>query len=128
VLPFTVRFRPGVPPYEEVLLAVRRALAYGRLRPGQPFPSVRTLSQELRLNPNTAHKVVAALVSDGLLEVRPGVGTVIAATPPTTSAQRRQLLSDDVARLVVDARLLSLELADVVAAIELHWKRLGGRS
>ncbi len=128
MLPFSVRFRPGVPPYEEVLFAVRRALAGGRLRPRQAFPSVRALSQELRINPNTAHKIVAALVGEGLLEVRPGIGTVVAAAPTPSKADRQQLLTDDVERLVVDARMLALDLDDVVAALELQWKRLGGRS
>ena len=128
MLPFSVQFRSGLPPYEQVLHAVRRALAAGRLRPGDAFPSVRTLSQELRINPNTAHKIVAALVAEGLLEVRPGLGTVVAATPAASKAQRRQLLTEDVERLVVDARMLGLDLADVIAAIEAHWKRLGGRT
>jgi GntR family transcriptional regulator len=127
VLPFTVRFRPGLPAYEQVLFAVRRALAVGKLRPGDAFPSVRVLSQELRLNPNTAHKIVTALVNEGLLEVRPGLGTHVATAPPASKTQRQQLLTDDVERLLVDARMLSLDLADVIAAIELHWKRLGGR-
>ena len=128
MLPFSVQFRPGLPPYEQVLHAVRRALAAGQLRPGDAFPSVRTLSQELRINPNTAHKIVAALVAAGLLEVRPGLGTVVAAAPAASKAQRRQLLTEDVERLVVDARMLGLDVADVIAAIEAHWKRLGGRT
>ena len=128
MLPFSVQFRPGLPPYEQVLHAVRRALAAGQLRPGDAFPSVRTLSQELRINPNTAHKIGAALVVEGLLEVRPGLGTVVAAAPPSSKAQRRQLLTEDVERLVVDARMLGLDVADVIAAIEAHWKRLGGRT
>ena len=128
MLPFSIQFRSGLPPYEQVLHAVRRALAAGRLRPGDAFPSVRTLSQELRINPNTAHKIVAALVAEGLLEVRPGLGTVVAAAPAASKGQRRQLLTEDVERLVVDARMLGLDLADVIAAIEAHWKRLGGRT
>jgi GntR family transcriptional regulator len=128
VLPFTVQFRPGVPAYEQVLHAVRRAIAAGQLRTGDGFPSVRTLSQELRINPNTAHKIVTALVNEGLLEVRPGLGTVVAAAPAASKTQRRQLLTEDVERLVVDARMLSLDLADVIAAIESYWKRLGGRT
>ena len=128
MLPFSVQFRPGLPPYEQVLHAVRRALAAAQLRPGDAFPSVRTLSQELRINPNTAHKIVAALVAEGLLEVRPGLGTVVAAAPAASKAQRRQLLTEDVERLVVDARMLGLDLADVIGAIEAHWKRFGGRT
>jgi GntR family transcriptional regulator len=124
MLPFTVRFRSGIPAYEQVLYAVRRALAAGQLRAGDAFPSVRTLSQELRINPNTAHKIVTALVGDNLLEVRPGIGTVVAASAPASKDQRRALLGDDVERLVVDAKVLSLDLDDVLAAVESHWTRL----
>jgi len=126
MLPFTVRFRAGVPAYEQVLYAVRRALAAGQLKPGDAFPSVRLLSQELRINPNTAHKIVTALVSDGLLEVRPGVGTLLTAGRPIGREERQHLLREDVERLVVDARMLSLDLDEVLDAIEAHWKRLGG--
>jgi len=123
MLPFSVKFRSGLPAYEQVLYAVRRAMAAGQLRPGDAFPSVRTLSQELRINPNTAHKVVAVLQGEGLLEVRPGLGTVVASTVPATKDQRRALLVDDVERLVVDAKVLSLELDDVIAAIRSQWAR-----
>ena len=54
----------------------------GQMRPGEPFPSVRSLSQTLKINPNTAHKVVARLTAEGLLEVKPGIGTIVAEPPP----------------------------------------------
>jgi GntR family transcriptional regulator len=124
MLPFGVRFRPGMPAYEQVLYAVKRAIAIGQLRAGEPFPSVRALSQDLRVNPNTAHKIVAALVREGLLEVRPGIGTVVATRPVASRQERKSLLGDDLERLVVDAKTLGLELEDVVAAVEAHWARL----
>ena len=34
MLPFTVRFRSGLPAYEQVLYAVRKAIAAGQLQPG----------------------------------------------------------------------------------------------
>jgi GntR family transcriptional regulator len=123
MLSFSVKFRSGIPAYEQVLYAVRRAIAAGQLRPGDAFPSVRTLSQELRINPNTAHKVVAALVGEDLLEVRPGLGTIVTSATPASKDQRRALLVDDVERLVVDAKVLSLELDDVIAAVRSQWAR-----
>lgn len=127
MLPFTVRFQSGVPAYEQVLYAVRRALAAGQMKPGDPFPSVRVLSQELRINPNTAHKVVGMLVSEGLLEVRPGIGTVVAASAPASREQRKRLLGEVLERLVVDAKMLGLDLEEVQFALESRWKGLGGR-
>ena len=129
MLPFTVTLRPGLSVHEQVLFAVKKAIVSGRMRPGDEFPSVRALSRDLRINPNTAHKVVAALLSDGLLEVRPGIGTFVAQRPASTADQRRALLREDVERLVVEARHLHLDVQDVVDAVADQWARLdkGGR-
>ena len=129
MLPFTVTLRPGLSVHEQVLFAVKKAIVSGRMRPGDEFPSVRALSKDLRINPNTAHKVVAALLADGLLEVRPGIGTFVAERPASTADQRRALLREDVERLVVDARHLSLDVQDVLDAVAEQWNRLdrGGR-
>jgi GntR family transcriptional regulator len=124
VLPFTVSFKPGLSVHEQVVFAVKKACVAGQLRPGDGFPSVRSLSQHLRINPNTAHKVVATLVNEGLLEVRPGIGTAVARAPAATRVQRRSLLTGDIERLVVEARKLSLDLAEVLASVEEQWKRL----
>jgi len=126
-LPFTVVLKTGLPVHDQVVFAVERALVSGQLRAGDPFPSVRALSQELRINPNTAHRIVATLVRDGLLEVRPGMGTTVAKRPASTAAERRALLRDDVERVVVTARKLSLGVDDVVDAVRDHWQRFDER-
>jgi DNA-binding transcriptional regulator YhcF (GntR family) len=124
VLPFPLEIKTGLPVSEQVVYAVKKAVISGLLRPGDKFPSVRTLSQELRINPNTAHKVVASLVTEGLLEVRPGIGTIIGEERPVTRRQRAELLGDTAERLVVEAKNLRLELEDVVRAVEQHWNKL----
>ena len=72
MIPFRVQFRPGLPLYEQVVYAATKAMLSGRMRPGDAFPSVRALSRELKINPNTAHKVITQLIAAGLLESRPG--------------------------------------------------------
>ena len=124
MLPFAITLQSGQPVSEQVVYAVKRAVVAGQLRPGDAFPSVRALSQELRINPNTAHKIVAALTAEGLLEVRPGIGTLVAEAPTATREQRRQLLQDEVEALVVEARKYGLDLADVQAAVAKQWKKL----
>jgi GntR family transcriptional regulator len=125
MLPFTVSLRPGDPIHEQVTYAVTKAIVSGQLRPGDPFPSVRTLSQELRINPNTAHKAVTALVDQGLLVVRPGVGTVVESVRPGSA---RGLFDHDTERLVVEARQSGLSLYQVLAAVRRHWIRIVGRT
>jgi GntR family transcriptional regulator len=124
VIPFHVELRPGGAIYEQIVYAATKAMISGQLRPGDPFPSVRTLSKELKINPNTAHKVVSYLVSAGLLEVRTGTGTVVAKRPDATRAERTKLLEDQVEELVVEGKRLGVDLPDIQEAIERHWKRL----
>jgi GntR family transcriptional regulator len=127
VIPFRVHFRPGVSLYEQVVYAAKKAVISGQLRPGDPFPSVRTLSKELKINPNTAHKVVMHLVTAGLIETRPGIGTVVAVLPESSPKERTQLLGNEIEQLAVEAKRLGIGLDDMIDSISTHWKRLGGR-
>ena len=126
MLPFSIDLKPGRPVAEQILFAVKKAVVAGQLRPGDKFPSVRVLSQELKVNPNTAHKVVAALVAEGVLVTTPAVGSIVAERVAGGRKERAELLGHDLERLVVEARKLGLELDDVQAALAAHWKKLGG--
>jgi GntR family transcriptional regulator len=121
VLPFSIVLQAGTPIHEQVVYAVRRAVVTGQLRPGDPFPSVRALSMALKINPNTAHRIVSTLTEEGLLVVRPGIGTVVDEPRLPGAAARRVTLEDEAERLVVQARRAGIPLRDLLAAIKRHW-------
>ena|ERR1700678_1603000 len=127
MLPFSIDLRPGLPVSEQILFAVKRSVVAGQMRPGDKFPSVRVLSQELRVNPNTAHKVIAALVSDGVLVTTPAVGSVVAGPVAGGPRERAELLGGGLERVVVDARQLGLSLDEVQSGLAAQWRRLGGK-
>ncbi|HEY5079204.1 MAG TPA: GntR family transcriptional regulator [Opitutaceae bacterium] len=127
MLPFSIDLRPGLPVSEQILFAVRRSVVAGQMRPGDKFPSVRVLSQELRINPNTAHKVIAALVSDGVLITTPAVGSIVAGPAAGGARERAELLGGDLERVVVDAKKLGLSLDEVQSGLAAQWKRVGGK-
>ena len=128
MLPFRVRIAAGEPPFKQVVFAATKAIVAGELPPGSQFPSVRELSHELKINPNTAHKVVAELVRMGLLDVLPGVGTVVSAARRATEAERSELLSKEVEELVVEALRLGLSEPLVLDAVRQQWAKLAGSS
>jgi GntR family transcriptional regulator len=94
----------------------------GELPPGTPFPSVRALAADLRIHPNTAHKVIQHLIQERWLEVRPGIGTAVAQQPKARAGDRQRLLKEEVDQLVVEARRVGATLDDVLQAIEANWK------
>jgi GntR family transcriptional regulator len=127
MLPFSIELKPGLPIAEQVVFAVKKAVVGGQLKPGQAFPSVRVVSQELKINPNTAHKIVAALVAEGVLVTTPAVGSVVAEHAAGDRAERAALLVDELERVVVEARKLGLTLDEVSAGLAVQWKKLGGK-
>ncbi len=108
MLPFSIELKPGLPITEQVIFAVKKAVVGGQMKPGQPFPSVRVVSQELKINPNTAHKIVAALVAEGVLITTPAVGSVVAEHAAGDRQQRAELLGTDLEQVVVEAKKLGL--------------------
>jgi GntR family transcriptional regulator len=121
-LPFSAVVHPGRPLHDQIVFAVTKAIVTGQLRAGDTFPSVRTLSQELRINPNTAQKIVATLIERRLLDVRPGIGTVVVDWRPSANPARRELVASLIERLVVEAKYLRLHASDVIDAVRREWK------
>lgn len=110
--------------FDQVVFAATKAILSGVLKPGDAFPSVRTMASDLKIHPNTAHKVIQHLIQERWLHASPGRGTTVATPPLARSGDREKLLSSDIEQLVVEARRVGAGLDDVLAAIERHWKSL----
>src|SRR5258705_8875702 len=112
VVPFRAVLEPGWPVHEQVAFAARKAILSGKLRPGDVFPSVRALSRAMKIHANTAQKVIAQLTAEGLLEVRPGIGTVVT-QPPVPRGGRGRLLARDVEQLTVQSMQIGMSLEEL---------------
>src|SRR6266849_4488419 len=122
--PFRLSLHPGESIFDQLVFAAKKAFVSGELQLGQSFPSVRSLAVEFKIHPNTAHKVVQHLIQERWLEVRPGIGTLVAERPEARAGDKKRLLQQEVEQLVVEAQRVGLELAEVVQAIEAQWAKL----
>jgi GntR family transcriptional regulator len=123
---FRLTLQPGRPIVDQVVFAATKALVSGELKPGEAFPSVRTLASDLKIHPNTAHKVVQHLIREGWLETHPGIGTIVGEKPHARPGERQRLLKDEVEQIVVEAKRVGLDLEGLQTAIEARWKALDG--
>jgi len=119
-----IKLRPGQSIFDQLVFAAKRAFISGEFQAGQEFPSVRALAAELKIHPNTAHKVVQHLIQERLLEVRPGIGTVVAKAPPARPGDKKRLLQEEVEQLVVEAKRVGAGLDEVIEALEARWGEL----
>jgi GntR family transcriptional regulator len=84
------------------------------LKVGDRLPSVRQLAQELTVNQNTVLRVYERLAAEGLLEMRHGEGTFVAANASRRrfERQRRQFI-DELGLIVRRGLMLGIAPHDV---------------
>ena len=126
MVPFKVKFSPGQSIFDQVCFAAVKAILAGDLKVGEAFPSVRSLALDLKIHPNTAHKVVQHLIQERWLMAQPGVGTVVAQAPKARAGDRKRLLEDDVEKLVVEAVRVGATLEEVQNAVASSWRDVRG--
>ena len=126
MVPFKLKLIPGASIFDQVVFAATRSILAGELKAGETFPSVRALALDLKIHPNTAHKVVQHLIQERWLVSQPGVGTVVAQAPKARAGDRKRLLEDEVEKLVVEAMRVGAGLDEVKQAVEDTWTELRG--
>jgi GntR family transcriptional regulator len=113
--------RPGQSIFDQVVFAAIKAFVSGQLRPGESFPSYRALAADLKIHPNTAHRVVQHLIQEQWLEARPGIGTVVAERPQPREGERQQVLGQAVEQLVVQAKRVGIGLDELQQTVSERW-------
>ena len=116
--------RSGVPIYVQIVEQVRHAVDVGGLRPGERLPTVRRLAENLAVAPNTIVKAYNELQRAGLVESRPGVGTVVADGVGEVARERQ--VAEIFRRLRViarDAAALGISEDDLWASLDSEYEK-----
>jgi GntR family transcriptional regulator len=117
--------RSGVPIYVQIVDQVRRAVGVGGLRPGEKLPTVRRLAEDLAVAPNTIVKAYNELQRMGLVESRPGVGTVVAASVEEVAREQRvEEVFGRLRALVRDAAALGISEDELWASLDSEYERI----
>ena len=110
MIEFHLDARSGVPAYLQLVQQVRQAIRLGILREGDQLPTVKEVVATLTINPNTVLHAYRQLDLEGLVEGRRGVGTFVAAGPPTSPpVDDLKALRSSLERWVARARTTGLD-------------------
>jgi len=117
--------RSGVPIYVQLVAQVRHAVEVGGLGPGEKLPTVRGLAEELAIAPNTIVKAYNELQREGLVESRPGVGTVVAeGVAEIARGRQREAIFERLRLLVRDAAALGITEDDLWEGLDSEFERI----
>jgi GntR family transcriptional regulator len=115
---FSIDTNNGVAIYEQIVRQVKFAIAEESLRVGQLLPSVRALSVELAINPNTIARAYQQLQSDGVIELLRGRGLAVCSGAfELCRSDRRTIIADRLRSVLKEALHGGLDASDIQSIV-----------
>ncbi len=104
------------PVYLRLRDSIAATILDGKVRDGDPLPSVRSLAAEHGANPLTVAKAYQTFQDEGLVVVKRGVGMFVAegATAKLRAGARQEFLEQRWPAIVTHMRRLDLDVTDLV--------------
>lgn len=109
----------GVPIYLQVVNQIKYLVAAGRLTAGEELPPIRSLAEQLLVNPNTIARAYRELELAGIVEKRRTAGTYVSDQgSPLARRERMKILTDRIDALVAEALQMNISLDDVIKLVQ----------
>ena len=111
----TIDLRSRIPIYEQIIINIKEQALSGALKPDEQIPSIRQLTRELGINPNTIHKAYTELERQGVIYSLAGRGAFISSDSEVkklADAKRNELLLD-IKKSVAHAKRLNVQKSDI---------------
>ena len=116
----------SIPIYLQIVRQVKNAVATGLLAAGDRLPSVRELSQELTINPNTIARAFQELEREGVIDTVRGVGAFVSKKGfKMSESQRVERIEAIISELLTEAyhlRFSREELRGIVEKRLVEWQ------
>ena len=111
----------GVPIYRQIVNQIKYLVAVGRLTAGEQLLPVRTLAEQLVVNPNTVARAYRELESAGVIVTRQGAGAFVADNgnrSPLAMHAKRKVLQERIDMLLAEAQNLDVDVATVIKLLQ----------
>lgn len=107
-----------VPIYQQIVNQVKYLVASGRLAPDEELPPIRTLAEQLVINPNTVARAYRELEQAGIVVKRRTSGTYVSgAASPLARRQRLKIVTERIDALLAEARQLDIDTETLIDLI-----------
>jgi GntR family transcriptional regulator len=109
----------GVPIYLQIVNQMKYLVAAGRLSPGEELPPIRSLAEQLIINPNTVARAYRELEAAGIVEKRRTAGTYVSDQgSPLARRERLKILSGRVDTLLAEAQQMDIPIEELLKLIQ----------
>ncbi|NHM31650.1 GntR family transcriptional regulator [Neobacillus terrae] len=126
---FELDMRSRKPIYEQLVDKLKELIINDILKPDEQLPSVRTLAQELTINPNTIQKAYRELEIQGFIYSVKGKGSFVNPIDMKKDTEKMDSVKKELEKLILEALYLGIPADDLIKLIkDLNASKGGGES
>ena len=110
------------PIYKQIAAQLREQILTGKLKAGDPLPSIRALAQDLKISVITTMKAYEDLSAEGLVTSSKGKGYYVNAQDERMlREQHMRQLEKNLSDAIYSARIAGIGLEEVEQTLEMLW-------
>ena len=110
------------PIYKQISSQLREEILTGRIKSGEPLPSIRSLAQDLKISVITTMKAYEELAAEGLITASKGKGYFVNARDrKMLEEQHMRELEQHLTAAIRSARIAGLGLDEVKNTLQTLW-------
>ena len=113
----SAEFDEKIPIYIQIMDIIKRDIANKRILMGEKLPSVREISSELRVNPNTVQRAYQELEREGITYTLRGTGTFIKEDLKMIDDLKREMAKDVIEAFVKGMKELGFKKEEIIGIV-----------
>ncbi len=111
-------FNDNLPIYIQIMNLIKKRIVIGELKEGDKLPSVRELSTELKVNPNTIQRSYQELEREELVFTQRGMGTFVVENKEIIKDLKKNMASNIVKSFITDMKSLGFNPLEIIELIK----------
>ncbi|SDY97887.1 GntR family transcriptional regulator [Tindallia californiensis] len=123
---FELDLRSRIPIYEQLVERIKEMIITELLKSDEQLPSVRSLAQQLTINPNTIQKAYRELEKQGYVYTVQGRGNFVSPVMEKMQKEKKEELRRELKKLMAEAFYLGMDQKDMHQMIDEVMEQQGG--
>jgi GntR family transcriptional regulator len=116
---YVLKFEENMPIYIQIIQKIKADLVSGKIKGGDKMPSVRELSENFKVNPNTVQRVFLELEREGITYSQRGIGTFVSEDLEIVEELKTTQAQKHTKRFLTEMKELGLTNKEISKCIDL---------
>jgi GntR family transcriptional regulator len=112
-----VDFKDNLPIYIQIMNLIKGKMVSGQINGGDKLPSVRELSKELKVNPNTIQRTYQELEREELVFTQRGMGTFVTEDKEIVRNLKKGMATNIINNFIMEMKKLGFKSNEIIEII-----------